>query len=145
MIRMDARAAIAELRAILRRVQRPAPVLAAIGAAQVGRIQRRIAAGKVSPAGVPWSPWKPSTRARRERKGNAGQGLLWDTGTLLHSVRAETFVRGVRIGVEPDYAVYLQEGTGEMAARPFVGWEPADEDATERLMVHYLDTGATRL
>lgn len=144
MLRMDARAALAELRAILRRIQRPTPVLSAIGALQVERVQQRIRSSKTSPDLAPWSPWRDSTRAYRERKGNAGQGLLWDEGTLLESVSAETFVNGVRIGVEPFYGQFLQEGTAKMDARPFLGWAPNDDATTERLMVQYLETGIAK-
>ena len=76
---------------------------------------------------------------QRSLKGNEAQGLLWDTGTLLHSIRHQTDARSVAIGTDVPYALELQIGRSNMVARPFVGWESSGMEHAERLMVHYIE------
>ena len=75
---------------MLERLSNLEPALAKIGAQQKTAIQHRIQRSKQTPDGDAWAPWRPWTQASREAKGNAGQGLLWDDGTLLDSVTAES-------------------------------------------------------
>ncbi len=101
------------------------PWLAEVGKFEVGQIQHRIREEKHSPDDEVWSPWKQRTRLHRVAAGNVSQGLLWDSGTLLHSITAKTGPHEVEIGTDVPYARPLQEGRSSptpMAARPFVGW-----------------------
>src|SRR5690349_5322033 len=118
--------AIAWLDAMLARLQNPEPALAIIGQRQRDAIRQRIQRTKVDPDGALWAPWMPSTREQREAKGNAGQGLLWDEGTLLESIHSHASAHGVEIASDASFAHYLQDGTRKMEARPFMGWNDDD-------------------
>jgi phage gpG-like protein len=131
--------AIARVDGMLARMANMQPVMAQIGDEQASRIMLRIVQTKQDPDGNAWDAWKPSTQAHREAKGNAGQGLLWDEGTLLHSVTMAANPFGVTIGESTSYAGYLQDGTPNMAARPSVGWGAEDKVLAEHQVVRYLE------
>lgn len=139
MISIDAAQALAELRTIQARLQFPSTVLAVIGARSADRIRLRIEHLKTDPDDDPWIEWAPSTRDSRAHKGNLAQGLLWDEGTLLHSIRVQSDASGVSIGTDLNYAGYLQDGTNRMPARPFIGWDESDVSDAEMTMLHYLE------
>ena len=139
MITITATQAIADLNLILARLQNPRPALDAIGAAEAENIRVRIQEGKRSPDGVPWAEWTPFTRAEREAKGNTERGLLWDSGTLLDSIRHQSGAADVVIGTDVDYADELQDGRVGMRARPFVGWDADGIRHAEMTMMHFLE------
>jgi phage gpG-like protein len=114
--------------------------LVAVGEREKALIELRIQTTKLDPDGHAWAPWKPFTRAKRESQGNAEQGLLWDTGSLLHSQTYVTpFGAAIEIGTDVDYAEHLQEGIeGRMEARPFVGWSEDDKAWLESSLVEHL-------
>ena len=99
-----------------------APWLAEVGRKEVAVIEDRIMHTKGSPDMIAWSPWRPMTERLRAAKGNLAQGLLWDEGNLLRSIRFESSLFDVSIGTDITYAKELQEGRSNMAARPFIGW-----------------------
>lgn len=131
--------AIADLGRIVARMADMQPALAVIGQHQIYRIQTRITDEKHDPDDLPWSPWAAFTREQREKKGNVPQGLLWDTGTLLHSIRAQVDLNSVAIGTDVPYAQELQAGRGNMPARPFVGWDDNGLQFAEHFIVKYLE------
>ncbi len=94
---------------------------------------------KRSPDGGQWAPWATRTAASRGRKGNAAQGLLWDSGTLLASIQMQARDGLVSIGTDTAYAQYLQGGTGNMPAREFLGWTERDTKAAERMVLDYIE------
>lgn len=101
------------------------PVFDKIGRFEMRQTRRRLTTTKESPDGVKWQGWAPSTAIGRVRKGNASQGLLYDTKTM-HDLFVLTFSNShmsLRAGV--DYATFLQNGTTNMPARPFMGWSDA--------------------
>ena len=114
--------------------------LAKVGEHEKQMIEQRIQSTKLDPDGHEWAPWRPFTRAKREAKGNESQGLLWDTGNLLHSQTYVTpFGAALEIGTDVEYAERLQEGVpGHMEARPFVGWGDADLSWLETSLVAHL-------
>jgi phage gpG-like protein len=116
------------------------PWMEMVGRQAQEAIQHRIRETKVDPESTPWSPWMPSTEAHRRHKGNAGQGLLWDEGTLLNSIRFAHSGNDVAIGTDVSYAGYLQDGTSHMAARPFLGWSDRDITALEFSAVQFLES-----
>jgi phage virion morphogenesis protein len=124
---------------MLERLSNLEPALAKIGAHQRETIQRRIQRTKQTPDGEDWAPWRPFTRAKREAKGNAGQGLLWDDGTLLESILAESGEHHVTIGTDVPYAGYLQDGTPKMAAREFIGWTLDDQITARDTLIHWIE------
>jgi phage gpG-like protein len=89
---------------------------------------------KDDPEGRAWSEWQPSTREQRTRKGTAATGLLWDDGTLLHSIKVQAGLRQVTVGTDVPYAKHLQDGTRKMAARPFLGWSDETIEYAEHLI-----------
>lgn len=89
-----------------------------LGTLVEGQTKRRIAAEKRAPDGTPWAPLKPSTIARR-RKGS--KSILQDTGRLLGSISHTASRNRAIIGTSVEYAGFLQGGTKNMVARPFMG------------------------
>jgi phage gpG-like protein len=125
------------------------PWLETVGSGIQKEVQNRIRKAKESPAGEVWAPWMPRTRGYREHKGNSGQGLLWDEGSLLNSIsfvvddaaQGDFFGAkgGVVIGTDVAYAGYLQDGTERMAARPFLGWSDAEVTELEFSAVKFIE------
>jgi phage gpG-like protein len=84
--------------------------------------------GSESEAGAlqPWAPRKRADRARRRPRGGGGPGIagraiLVKSGRLRRSVRiVSTTATSVTIGTDVPYAQGLQEGRGNMPARPFI-------------------------
>ena len=89
---------------------------------------------KDDPEGRAWSEWTQTTREQRTRKGTAATGLLWDDGTLLHSIKVQAGLRQVTVSTSVPYAHFLQDGTSKMAARPFLGWSDEDVEYAEHLI-----------
>lgn len=139
MLTLNDNGALAYLSGILARMADMQPVMHHIGDHMVNRIQTRLIEDKTDPDGHAWSVWRPFTREQREKKGNTGQGLLWDTGTLLHSIHARTGVNSVTISTDVPYAHELQYGRTDMAARPFIGWGGEDGEVAEHQVVRYLE------
>jgi phage gpG-like protein len=135
----QAKATLALLRA---RIAYPQPVLALIGQHAKLRAEFEIRSGKHDPDGKAWAPWADGTSRSRQRKGNLAQGLLWDEGTLLHSISVQVGAVDVLIGTDAgQYAEYLQDGTYKMPARRFLGWGPEGEKEAEKTMIDYLEAG----
>jgi len=144
-VEVNVEQALSELGAMVARAQFPGPVLEIIGKSEVKNVRARIQQSKINPWGGDWAPWAASTADYRTHKGNAGQGLLWDDGDLLESIRfsvdAMEHVGWVDIGSDLDYAAYLQDGTEDMPAREFLGWNDAALPFYEGLWLNYIETG----
>lgn len=82
--------------------------------------RRRIAISKTDPMGVRWAPWSFATLQARIRKGTAGKGLLYDTGTLWRSIDYNVRGNVLELGSSVEYAKYLQKGRARMPARQIV-------------------------
>lgn len=130
---------VAMLDGMAARMAKPEPAMAIIGQRARADMERRIQRTKVDPDGDAWAPWRPATRGRREAKGNAGQGLLWDQGTLLGSIYSRSTDSRVDVGADTPYDGFLQDGTSRMEARPFAGWNDDDTHAAELTMLHYIE------
>lgn len=115
------------------------PWMASVSQNAQAAVQQRIRSTKVDPGNAPWSPWRPATERHRLKKGNAGQGLLWDSGALLNSIQGQSGADGVSVGTGVSYAGYLQDGTEHMAARPFMGWTDSDIGQMEFSAVAFLE------
>lgn len=129
-----------EMSVIISRLTDPTALYRAVGEWQTIEIEKRIAETKRDPDGVAWAAWRPYTAARRMKKGNAHLGLLLDEGMLLESVSFQ-IGDGVNIGTDVPYAEYLQDGTPNMIARPFVGWSPADIELLAERTVNFIGDG----
>lgn len=151
MITADFSPVLAELRAMLARTADMQPALNKIGEMQVDAIRARIQSTKHDPDGGAWSPWMPRTEQYRNRKGNAAQGLLWDEGTLLNSIRFESGIPAqgdlfdmpyeLAIGTDVTYATWLQDGTKHMASRAFIGWDESQIPLVEEMLARYVEFG----
>jgi phage gpG-like protein len=129
---------IAVMNGMLGRMRDTRPVLERIGEHQASRVMLSIMSEKDDPEDHPWAEWMPATRTQRERKGNAGLGLLWDRGDLLASIGVNVKRNELQIGTSAKHAPYLQHGTRRMAARPFLGWGKQDAEVAERWLVQYI-------
>lgn len=92
----------------------------------VGELGQAMVQSK-SPNGVPYKPLK-----RKRPKGhNQRSGPLIDTGEMMMSLvgegpgHIEVYSQGqVRLGTSNFKAIFHQEGTSKIPARPFVGFTP---------------------
>lgn len=141
MITSNLEPVIAELRAMLARTADMQPALHAIGEMQAESIRARITTMKTSPDGEEWSPWSKRRLKERTEKGNLGQGLLWDTGTLLHSIVVVDDPTSVVIGTPVKYADELQYGRDDMGPRPFIGWVEDKLPLVEQMLARYVEFG----
>ncbi len=110
-----------------------------VGKHNKAEIRQRIYSTKRDPEGGAWPPWRESTARKRNKKGNAEQGLLWDEGHLLNSIRSEIVGWNVQTGSDVHYGRYLQYGTQYMEERPFIGWSPEDIVWVEGSLVAHLN------
>lgn len=141
MIEVDAALAIHELSQMMLRAAYPQPMFNLIGRSEVENIRGLIQRDKRSPEGQDWAPWAPYTQDQREKKGNAEQGLLWDRGDLLNSIRFEAGHDELQIGSDEFYAGFLQDGTSKMPAREYMGWSEHSLPFYEMAWMEYLQTG----
>jgi len=108
------------------------PVFKKIGRFEMRQTRRRIRITKESPDGNAWSKWKPSTVKHRIKKGNASQGLLYDTKEMHDFFLLSHSNTEMRLKAGTDYAKFLQFGTTKMVARPFMGWSDASIEFIKR-------------
>lgn len=114
------------------------PLLEELASLLVSSVKNRIRDTKENPFGLDWEEWATGTRKIRERKGNALQGLLWDTGDLLNSIQSRISPGTVAVGSPLEYAQYLQEGTVHMPAREFLGFSAEDIAGIDDIIDTYL-------
>lgn len=93
-----------------------------IGKTEVASAQNRISLWKASPDGQEWAPWSIATMRSRRREGTAHLGLLYRTGELFRSIYYKVTNLRLEVGSKAPYAKYLQNGTPNMPARPFLSW-----------------------
>ena len=105
-----------------------------LGKEEVDITRARIDTGKVTPDGTPWAPWSIATLRERTRTGTTAGGLLHKTGALSQSIKYKLNPNSLVISSDSPYAQYLQNGTSNMPARPFLGWnQEAINNFRERL------------
>lgn len=85
----------------------------------------------------PWAPRKGKQTGR-----NSTRKILMDTGKLKRSVsnsiKIETF-NLIKFSVEVPYAEYVNNGTGNMVARKFMGKSPELKKRNEKLIKQVID------
>ncbi len=91
--------------------------------------------------GKPFAPYKKSTIADRRRNGyRTDKVTLTRTGALTRSRDYDSTNKELRYGYqEEDVAGYLQDGTRNMKARPFVGVSSLDIPEIEKRVVSALN------
>jgi len=102
------------------------PVLAVMAEDMKQFVRDRFESG-TDPMGDDWVPLEPATIAgrRKGRKGRKAAGgekvrILVDTAILQNSINAEATKRRLIVGTNIEYALFHQEGTEAMFARPFI-------------------------
>ncbi len=138
-------------RGLLRKLQNPQPALDEIGKYLVASTQRRLKETKESPNGVPFAPWTLGTLLGRIKKGTANRGILFDSGNLYNSIMYQAqgprAANGrfqssfVTVGVnqaQAPYGIFLQNGTPNMVARPFIGINKTNQDVITNILRRHL-------
>lgn len=96
--------------------------LAAIGQALVEKVEQSFER-EADPYGEPWKPLAPSTLEKRRKKGR-GAKILQDTGVMRRSLNWQLRGRNaVAVGFSDKKAVWHQEGTERIPARPMLPWK----------------------
>jgi phage virion morphogenesis protein len=114
------------------------PVMQSIGQELEARISARFET-ETDPGGVPWAPWKPSTRKSYPDDGNAR--ILDRYGDMLASLNWDADTESVRVGFGQPYAVYHEFGTNRMPRRGLLFADPESStltDADEQLVIDVL-------
>ena len=111
-----------------------------MGKGLVEEAARRITTTKSAPDGTRWKPWASSTAKARRRAGTSASGLLFNTGTLANSLEYEVIGDKVVVRNTQSYAQYLQNGTRNMPARPFLGMGKAEETLTKNLWKKWIES-----
>lgn len=111
-----------------------------LGKGLVQEVHNRIANTKSSPDGTRWKPWASSTAKARRRAGTSASGLLFNTGTLANSTEYEVIGDKVVVRNTQSYAQYIQNGTRNMPARPFLGMGKAEERLTTTLWKKWIES-----
>lgn len=111
-----------------------------LGKGLVQEVHNRIANTKSAPDGTRWKPWASSTAKARRRAGTSASGLLFNTGTLANSTEYEVIGDKVVVRNTQSYAQYLQNGTRNMPARPFLGMGKAEETLTKNLWKKWIES-----
>lgn len=112
--------------------------IAASKIAEAG-VKKRLMLTKSEPNGTPWSPWKPMTAAYRMKKGNAGLGLLFDSGNMMRSISSKRSLMGFETSPSVSYAEALQNGRKGMKKRPFMGFSIEDKAGIETAMLAWIE------
>lgn len=105
--------------------------LHAIGQHQVMQTQRRISTEKADPDGTKWRPLALSTLKARDGK---GRGALWATGQLFSSIKYKVVNKTVQVFTSLPYARWLQFGSRNAPARPFIGFGKADVNTIHKII-----------
>ena len=119
---------------LLQLLKNPQPLLKRVGQTMVDAAVGRIVAVKEDPNGSSWAPWATGTLKARQRKGTEGGGLLYDSGALAKSLRYRISGNTVSVESSAPYAMFLQNGTPNMPARPFMGIGPGEQEAIFEIM-----------
>jgi phage virion morphogenesis protein len=120
--------------------ENPTPTLVAIGDYLEESTLRRFDE-QVDPDGVPWAPLAPSTIAAKQRKGQSSN-ILVATGATRASINYQIVGNSIEVSAGTEQAPFLQEGTGDMPARVFLGLSDQDIEAIADIILSRLEGGA---
>lgn len=95
---------------------------------EYARTVNRIITTKRDPFDEAWERLSGYTVRDKVRRATAQRGILWDEGDLLRSIQVGVTRDSFIIGSNLDYAEFLQEGTRNMPAREFIGFNDEIED-----------------
>jgi len=86
-----------------------------------------------------FSRWKK--RKKVKGKKDSGHPLLNKSGRLRNSLKAVATNSTADVETDVEYAGYLNDGTKNMAARPFLQINDADLEKAGETMLNYIDEG----
>lgn len=137
--RIDGKEISNSLRNLSKKLRSNVDMLTEIGEVIVEDIKNRIIHTKKDPNDKPWKKWSKATAKARARKGNAALGLLFDSGNLARSITSRvTSKNKLKVGTNVHYAQYLDEGTDNMPARPFIGISKRAQKGINEAVKKYL-------
>ena len=123
-IEVDDAEARRNLEELLARMANPRPFYQAVGNLLVTSVGRNFQR-EAGPDGAPWTPLRPATIRKRQRRGLSGLAILRERGRLAGSIFHQVEEGGVRIGVPsgiPYGAIHQFGGTIDMPARQGKIW-----------------------
>ncbi len=96
--------------------------------------------------GAGWAGLLPATIKARQKKAHWPGKILQDRGELASSIVTDFDSTSTQIGTNKVYASAHQFGvdsypdrSGELEARPFIGFSPQDAEEIEQLIVDFLN------
>lgn len=128
------------------------PIFASIGEYMLGEVRDRFDS-ETAPNGAKWAPLAMSTienKQRRQKSGTTRNGksrvrsnaepnaILKDTFLLRDTMTYNSSAFSVAIGTPLVYGVYHQYGTARMPKREFLGYNDADLDEIEEIVIDAL-------
>lgn len=128
-----------EINELSKQLKNSKDFLREIGEVVCEDIKHRLVALKSDPDDKPWQPWAKSTEKARQKDGTAALGLLFKTGALTQSITYQlTSNNRLQVGTNNRYAGFLNDGTNNMPARPFMGLSKrASAGIDEVLKLHF--------
>ena len=105
----------------IKEFSQPKELLKELGKREVKRAKQRFKS-KTDPDGKRWRSWDRDTQEERIREGSASSGLLVESGALMNSIDFDVVHNSLFVGTNVDYGQYIQQGTPDMPARPFLGF-----------------------
>lgn len=129
MIQIDLSEAFAYMNNVVAKLEDKQSFYDRAGTLSVELVRTRILSTKKGPDGVKWA----------KHKEPMDHGLLYNTGSLYKSIGKKISVSGVEINAGVDYAKYLQGGTKNMPARPFMGFGAKDKKAVMAEFARWVD------
>lgn len=105
---------------------KPKDILEEFGKRELTRTKKRFDKQR-GPDGQPWAAWSAEYLERRIREGTASFGILVSSGALFRSLDYQVRGNSVSVGSPLEYAEYMQEGTNDIPARPFLGFNDRSE------------------
>lgn len=119
------------------RVRNAEPLMDQLADQEISNAKTRIRTRKTAPDGTPWQPWSYATMEQRRREGTLSGGLLYKEGLLYESFTKSTSDDHFTVSNDQPYAGYLQFGTADMPARPFLGFSEQTLNQIKQTTLRY--------
>jgi phage virion morphogenesis protein len=130
-----------ELMAALTRLRRKTsnlrPLINEIAETMRNSVEENFSKESARERGGVWKALAPATLQARAKKGKTGKKLQV-TGQLLASLQTKSSDTEATLGTNKKYARYLNDGTKNMPARPFMVLQKADIEEMKRTVADYL-------
>lgn len=90
-------------------------------------------------AGARWAELAEATIKNRRNTKKGSIRILRDRGQLMQSINTRLSEDAVTIGSGLNYGKYHQGGTTRMPARPFIGYNTADEQRFLKIVLKHIE------